>query len=134
MDDFSGRINELFSNPENMERIRSIIGMLGTNNAGESKSPEQPAPAEAPAENRRPAENTHAADNINAANTLPFDPSMLMKMQKAFSLMNRDDPRVTLLLALKPNLSNERRKKVDEAVQLLRLLNLLPMLREELLS
>ncbi len=61
---------------------------------------------------------------------LPFDPAMLMKFKDAFQIMNKDDPRIDLLLALKPNLSDPRQKKVDEAIRILRLLSLLPLLRD----
>jgi hypothetical protein len=61
---------------------------------------------------------------------LNFDPSMIMKLKDAFLLMNKDDPRVDLLLALKPNLSETRQVKIDEAIRILRLLSLMPLLRD----
>lgn len=42
-----------------------------------------------------------------------------------------NDPRCGLLFALKPFLREERRKKVDEAARMLRVLELVPKLREE---
>ena len=50
-----------------------------------------------------------------------------------FSVMGKlstDDERTALLKALKPLLSESRRKKADEAIKILRLVSLLPLLRE----
>ena len=122
MDDLSGKINELFSNPESMNMIKNLMGMLngGTNGAdgGEEEKHEE----------------KHEEEQKPPQEDFPFDPSMLVNLQKAFNLMKKDDPRVTFLLALKPNLSAERSKKVDEAIHLLRLINLLPMLQEGILK
>jgi hypothetical protein len=111
MDDLSGKINELFSNPESMEMIKNLMGMLG-GNGGENREEEKKPPQD----------------------DFPFDPSVILKIKKAFDLMKKDDPRVTFLLALKPNLSEERCKKVDEAIHLLKLINLLPLLQEGILQ
>jgi hypothetical protein len=116
MDDISGKISEIFSNPESMETIKNLIGMLGVGGAPGQQPPQQEA-------QKPPAQGD-----------MPFDPDTLMKMKKAFDLMRKDDPRVDFLLALKPNLSDGRRKKVDEAIHLLKLVNLIPLLQEGLLK
>ena len=41
-----------------------------------------------------------------------------------------DDPRAALLSALKPHLSEAKREKVDTAIKILRLLDLLPLIKE----
>jgi hypothetical protein len=115
MDDISGKINELFSNPESMETIKNLIGMLG-NNAGEEQQEQQQERKQSP------------------MGDMPFDPDTLLKMKKAFDLLKKDDPRVEFLLALKPNLSEKRSKKVDEAIHLLKLVNLIPLLQDGLLQ
>lgn len=56
-------------------------------------------------------------------------------MLKIMSLINRfkntgENENQRLLLALKPHLSNERQKKVDTAVKILKLLELMPVLSE----
>ncbi len=52
-------------------------------------------------------------------------------MQLMEKIRNRpDDPRCELLISLRPMLSPESQKKVDQAVRLLSLLNLLPLIRE----
>jgi len=42
----------------------------------------------------------------------------------------QNDARTSLLLALKPHLSEAKQEKVDTAIKILRLLDLLPILKE----
>ena len=56
-------------------------------------------------------------------------------MQTVISLISKlnaggEDSRTKLLTALKPHLSEPRREKVDTAIKILRMLELLPLLRE----
>ena len=54
----------------------------------------------------------------------------VMKFMPLISDMQKDDDTTRLLKALRPFLSNERRKKLDEAAKLLRLTKLLPLIRQ----
>lgn len=57
-----------------------------------------------------------------------ISPDMLMKISQVMAAMNKNDGKRTRLLeALKPNLSKGRRKKADEAMQLIRLMDIMPM-------
>jgi len=56
-------------------------------------------------------------------------------LKRVMSLISRfknqgEDNRTRLLLALKPSLSEERARRVDGAVKLLKLIQLLPLLKE----
>ena len=46
------------------------------------------------------------------------------------SQLNREDDSTRLLTALRPLLGPERRSKIDEAVKILQMMRLLPMLRD----
>ena len=59
-----------------------------------------------------------------------FDFSALGGLMSLFQAMGQEDDSVRLLHALKPLLSQGRRDRVDQAVKLLRLMNLLPILAE----
>jgi len=59
-----------------------------------------------------------------------IDPGMLEKLSRMMGAMGQKDRRSDLILALKPYLSAERRKRADEALQLVRLMELLPLLQE----
>ena len=47
-------------------------------------------------------------------------------------MMNKKDHRSELLEALKPHLSERRRKRADEAMQMIKLLDILPLLQSRM--
>lgn len=58
-----------------------------------------------------------------------ISPEMLMKISNIMGAMNSGgNERCRLIEALKPNLSAKRQKKADEAMQMLKLLDIIPML------
>jgi hypothetical protein len=113
MDDLQSKMNELFSSPEGMEKIKNIVSMLSNSGGGDGAEPQK------------------EKGNDGGDNGLNFDPAMLLKLTQAFNAMKKGDPRIDLLLALKLNLSDPRRKKVDEAIQIMRLINMMPLLKEQ---
>ena len=44
--------------------------------------------------------------------------------------MNQEDDNTKLLLALKPHFSDRRKEKVDQAVKIMHLLSLLPLIKD----
>ena len=59
-----------------------------------------------------------------------MDPQMLGQISKVASMLNRPDPRCDFLMALKPLLSRDKQGRVDEAMQLLRMLSVLPRIMD----
>jgi len=59
-----------------------------------------------------------------------IDINMILKLQQVFSSMNVNDKNAQLLKALKPHFSDKRAKKVDQAISMMRLMSMLPMLKE----
>ena len=59
-----------------------------------------------------------------------IDIETIMKMGELLSQMNRQDDSTRLLLALKPHLKPENRQKVDSAMRLMKIMNILPLLRD----
>lgn len=112
MDDLSNKISDFLSDPAAMEKIKSMASMFS--NSQESTAAPEP---------KKASQSTDSGMN--------FDPSMLAKMTGLLGTMHQGDPRVDLLLALKPNLSEPRRKKVDDAINLLRIVKIMPILREQ---
>lgn len=103
MDELSSRLAEILNDPESMNRVREMAQGLF---AGEEKS--------------EPPQN-------------PFGDAK--DIQQIVSLVSRfknqgDDHRTRLLEALKPNLSEPRQEKVDTAIKLLKIIDMLPTLRE----
>ena len=102
MEDFKDQLSALLNNPESMKMLSELAGGL----LGGEKEKEQSAP-EIPMEQL----------------------DMLMKVGSALNSRGEDE-RSRLLLALKPHLSGERQVKVDRAIKLLKLIEILPLLRE----
>lgn len=59
-----------------------------------------------------------------------LDPEMLLRMLSLFEVFNQPSDNERFLLALKPLLREENRPKIDSAVRLLKLISLLPILRQ----
>ncbi len=60
-----------------------------------------------------------------------IDFDMIMKAKKIFDTMNNTkDKNVDLILALKPHLRPETQNKADQALKILKLFDILPLLRE----
>ncbi len=103
MDDFSSKLNEILNDPQSMEKVRRMAeNLLGDD------SPEETPPADT------------------------LDPAQLNTALSLLAKFNAggNDPRSNLLNALRPHLSESRQAKVDTALKLLRLIDLLPYLKE----
>ena len=86
--------------------------------------------------------NTESSKNISIENILSSfsqsggnsfgfpDMNMLLSLAPVLQAVNSKDDRVEFINALRPLLSNDRRKKADEAVKIVRLLSVLPLLKE----
>lgn len=59
-----------------------------------------------------------------------FNSDMLANIGKISNAVSGDDQRTALLKALKPMLSQERQQKADEAIKIMKIIQLLPLLRE----
>lgn len=60
-----------------------------------------------------------------------IDPETFSKIGKIISAMNSDgDKKCHLIEALKPNLSPQRQHKADEAIQILKILEIMPLIKE----
>lgn len=114
MDDISEKLAELLNDPDSLKRVREMAeNILG---ASPKSTPEAPPPNN----------GGSVFDNMD------IDPTQVGKI---FSVMSRlksdqDDKRAKLLLALKPHLSEPKREKVDTAIKLLKLIDLLPFLKD----
>lgn len=59
-----------------------------------------------------------------------FNPAILSNLGMLSKALSGDDDRTALIKALKPMLSDERKQKADEAIKILKLLQLMPLLQE----
>ena len=69
------------------------------------------------------------SDASDADADMGIDPQLLRRMTRLLHAMqSQQDERSALIRALKPYLSEPRQKRAEEAMQMLRLLDVLPML------
>ena len=112
MDDLSSKLTELLSDPESMNRVRQ----MAENILGESGE-EIPSPSAVP--------DISSIGDMLGSGELQSIISVISKMKSA-----GDDSRVQLISALRPHLSEERRKRADTAIKILKLLDVLPLIKE----
>ena len=112
MDDISKTLADLLNDPDSLNRVREMAENILGNQSGPSPPPE--------------------TDSDSIFGDMNIDPVQIGKIMSVMSKLksNRDDDRSRLLLALKPHLSPPKREKVDTAVKLLKLIDLLPLLKE----
>lgn len=109
MDDLSEKLAGILNDPESMERVRRMAeNILGEN-----------------------------SEKQNETSPIGDIGGMLgaEDMQSIIAIISRlknsgNDPRSQLLNALKPHLSEPRREKVDTAIKILKILELLPLMKE----
>lgn len=116
MDDMSQKLMSLMNDPEIMSKIQGLSGLLSQDSKQEQIKPPEPKPPEPP-----PKSNEQM---------LPLDMmGTMMKIMPILNTFKEDDETTCLLKALRPFLSEERRKKLDEGIRLMRIMRLLPLLK-----
>ncbi len=126
MDELSAKLGQLLNSPEGMKQVQDLASMLGL------------APGQNPENTPPPAQNNPGAalsmlgqGAAGGGDGLPgFDPQMLITLQKAFSAMNQPDEKVALLQALRPLLSEERGRRGGDAIRIMQLIRMLPLLKD----
>lgn len=104
MDELNERLSALLSDPGGMEKIKEMAkNLLG----GVAEEP-KPAASEDPG----------------------IDLASIAKILANLKDGAKDDNRIKLLLALKPNLSDEKQQRVDSAIKILKLVDLAPLLKD----
>lgn len=120
MDDLSSKINEILSDPQAMQQIKGLTEMLGISDSSEKQKPIV-------------TENKQSMDMLSGLSALQQNNDMLSMMTRLVPLlsdMNKEDDTSRLLLALKPFLSEERKKKLAQAEKIIKIMKLLPLLKD----
>lgn len=112
LDDITEKIQSLLSDEESMNQIKELAAMLsgGLNDPSEGSSA-----------------GTDASGDTALPNFGGIDPAAIMQLLGALS---SDDKDCGLLLALRPHLSEEKQKRLDKAVKLIKLYNVFMTMRE----
>lgn len=114
MDDLNEKLAGILNDPESMNRVRKMAeSLLGSQRQEDTSPPASPM-----------LSNTDSV-GIAGGDELRAVMNIMSRLKN-----EKNDSRTQLLLALKPHLSEPRQEKVDTAVKILRLLDLLPYLKE----
>lgn len=150
MDDISQQISQILSDPNSLQQLQSMASALGLGNPPQGP---QPQANQQPQSQGQPGAGTpdlsalagmlgplmgnqpqsQPAPQTNALAGLGDNAQMLglaAKLAPLLGQVNREDDSTRLLRALRPLLSEARRKKVDEAMRILQMMRLLPLLKE----
>ena len=110
MDELTDKLSGLLSDPESLEKFKSLASSFIGGGLSEDKQPE---------------EKKHEADSSSANTSMPFDtlsPAMLLKIKHIMEQMNKtDDPKTRLLLALKPYMSSKRVVSIEQAMKFMQM-------------
>lgn len=144
MDDLTTKISQILSDPDSMNQLRAAASALGLN-------PDGPPPGQQTQQQQQPPQQNSGGGTMpdlsalagllgslggggGNQNTQPsapaIDPKTIALMQGALSKLNSNDPNVALLRALKPHFTPARSTRVDDAIRLIQLFSMLPVLRD----
>ncbi len=114
--DIGSLLNSL--SPQDIENIKSVAADF----LGNSKSPEKDTP--------KPQTTASLPDLSTLSNLNMPDLSQISALLPILNAFNSHDSRIDFIEALKPLLSEGKRQKADEAMKLVRLMSVIPLLRE----
>ena len=149
MEDMVAKLSAMLNDPESLNQIQQVVQSLTGPQSGQNAAPDaQQPPAPSPDMVRMlqsamaPATAGPGADQKKAGNPNPMSADMLkgllpgidiatlIKVQRALSTVDNDDKNIQLLRALRPHLTHQREERIDEAVRIMQLIHVLPMLKE----
>ena len=113
MEDLNAKLQEILGSEEGMRQLQEMANALGLSGSLSDSNIQQPPPS------------PQSSDN-----SLPISPADLAKLGGLLQQTSTDSPAAGLLRALRPLLKESRQKKVDEAIKILRLLSLWPVLQQ----
>lgn len=110
MDDLSSKLSSILSDPDAMRDIAALASQLGVDASGvHTTEPPSPPPS-------IPPQDDTAAQ--------------LMRLMPLIGSLKQEDDTTRLLEAMRPFLSEERQLKLDKAKRLIRVMKLMPMLKD----
>ncbi len=136
MSDINSQIAQLLSNPQIMEQIKGISGMIGQQSGSGTQQqtvPQNNSPP-APQQNNNFQAPQSTQQNVDASALSALGLSgdsvqMAMKLAPMLNQIRSEDDTTRLLRALKPFLNPDRQSKMDEAIRLIQILRVVPLFR-----
>lgn len=137
MDDLSQKLNDLLNSPDSMNKIRSALSAmgLGGDEGGKAAAPEA-SPAQTPDLSALLAGLTGGQTGVSGEKPAGgqgggLDLSMLAKLAPLLSGMGQEDENTALLRALRPYLHGDREKRLDDAIQIMKFMRVMPLLQDK---
>ena len=125
MEDLTAKVQEILGSEEGMKQLQEMAKMLGLSGG------EEPAPQPAPQPDRGAILSGLTGGQQAAPGGEPsISPAGLAKLGNLLQSAKQDTPGAALLRALRPLLRENRQKRVDEALRIMRLLSLWPVLQQ----
>ena len=118
MEDLTGKITELLSDPETLNKIKSLSGLLGSSNSDDENSQEEGS------ESGEKEEGTGFSFS-------PEMMQMILKLMPILSSIKKEDKYTRFLAALRPLLSESKQKKLDGSTKILQIIRILPILKSQ---
>lgn len=116
MEDIGQKISDLLNSPDGLDKIKTLAeGLLSNNSENNSKN------------------ESEQSGGLSLPNNLLQNMDNIGGIMRLVNVLGKErrDSRIELLRALKPHLSDERAKRVDKAISILKIAAILPVLREE---
>ena len=128
MAELADMLSDLLADPKTGEKLRAFFEERDR----KATPPPEPPPPPPPEGGDAALSALSALMGGGGELSMP-DPQMIMKLTRAMNAMSstKNDSRTRLHYDLKPYISKERGRRIDEAADILRLLGVLDILREE---
>lgn len=110
MDDLGEKLAGILNNPDSMEKVRKMAESI----LGETEEKKEPPP-----------DQTDDFMSFLGVEELGNIISIISRLKES-----GNDPKAQLLYALKPHLSQPRQEKVDTAIKILKLIEILPVIKQ----
>ncbi len=121
MEDLTGKIADILSDPEMMNTIKGLSGLLGSSESEHSDESDC-------SEEKKDSDDSTSTEE----SPFPFElMQMMLKVMPILSSMKQEDKYTNFLRALRPLLSEARRKKLDSSSQILQIIKILPLLKNQ---
>jgi hypothetical protein len=122
MADMADMLKQFLDDPKASDKIKSVL-----DNLGEEK--DKLIDKEQPKHDDKPTVTNELSSLIDSG----IDPAMMLKMTKVMRQMNskEQDDRTRLLYAIKPYLSGGRKRRVDNAASMMRMIKVMDLFKDD---
>lgn len=132
MDDLAEKLNQIFNDPQAMQQVSALAGML---NASHQSSQEEQVSSSGNSTDLANSGNLGAlASLLGGQQQSQPQNEMMQSILQIMPMLNRfqqEDEGTRLLQSLRPLLGPVRQKKLDEAAKMMKMFRILPLLKEK---